>query len=149
MAPPKKILNKRPLTNPDGSTMMAQIGKGDQRGRPINRESKFGRLLSDRQLRAYSVAANANIAPRILTEYCGGRRKFTQVHLLTLCRLLDVTPDMILEDEDLVIPDSNYQDSETELTDSDTSVGGIDHTSRIEDIKRDFGPKISRLRKEA
>lgn len=125
------------------------LGKQSGRGRPISRETKLGRLLSDRELRSYSVAASAGISPRYLTEYCAGRRAFTQDHVLSLCRVLGVTPDMILEDVE-----DDYEDEVTQLTDADTSTGGLHQTRTVEDLQRQqhntFGPtlpRVSRLRK--
>lgn len=123
------------------------LEKPNQRGRPISRETKLGRLISDRGYRAYSIAANANISPRILTEYCGGRRTFTQQHILSLCRVLSVTPDQILEDVD-----DEYEDEVTELTSTDTSTGGIHSTKSVKDLQREqesrLGPRVSRLRRK-
>lgn len=81
-----------------------------------------------------------------MTEYCAGRKQFTQIHLLSLCRVLEVTPDQILEDVD-----EGYTDEVTDLTDSTTSTGGIHKTKTIKDLQRDqeqrLGPRVSRLRR--
>lgn len=134
--------------------MQADLPRQNQRGRPVSRETKVGRLISDRQLRVYAIAANANISPRVMSEYCAGRRSFSQHHLLALCRVLEVTPDQILEDEDL----EGYEDEVTELTDAESSTGGIHTTKSITDLQREHarrlgnnlpGPAVSRLRQEA
>lgn len=127
------------------------ITKGtERRGRPISRETKLGRLMSDRHIKSYTVAGLTGISPRILSEYCAGRREMPQHHLLALCRVLETTPDLILEDE---IIEDDYEDEETQLIDPSTSTGGIHKTKTVEDLRREqemrLGPRVSRLRKEA
>lgn len=125
------------------------------RGRPVSRESKLGRLLSAKGLKSYEVGGLASISSRMMTEYCARRKQYSQRHLLALCRVLNVTPDQILEDEDLeqydytaTTPDST--DREAELSSSETSVGGLHQTKTIQDLQREqaqkFGPRYSRLR---
>lgn len=110
----------------------ASIKKQTGRGRPNSRETKLGRLLSDRDLNVSSVGVFANVSPRYMTEYCAGRKELTQVHILSLCRVLDVTPDMIMEDVE-----DEYQDEITELTDSSTSIGGLRKTKTVKDLQRE------------
>lgn len=115
------------------------------RGRPINNDTKLGRLIVKQGLRSYVVAGEANISPRLLTEYCAGRREMTQQHILSLCRVLRCNPWDIIEDVD-----DEYQDEVTTLTDPAKSTGGISGTRTVEDLQRmqnaRLSPRQSRLR---
>lgn len=68
------------------------------RGRPISQETKLGRMMFRRGLRAYYIAARAGFSSRVMTEYCAGRRPMNQEHLLALCRVLECEPYEILDD---------------------------------------------------
>lgn len=102
-----------------------------KRGRPVSKDTKLGRLISERNLNASRVAVFANITPRYMTEYMAGRKQFRPQDILALCRVLQVNPDAIIEDID-----DEYEDEVTQLTDSNTSVGGIHTTKTVEDLQR-------------
>lgn len=136
-----------PMSNTYDDSQYEPLSPKKQRGRPINPDTKLGRLINRQARRSYVVAGEAGISPRLLTEYCAGRREMTQQHILSLCRVLDCNPWDILEDVD---PD--YEDEITNLTDSTKSAGGIGGTRTVEDLQKmqnaRLTPRQSRLRKK-
>lgn len=68
------------------------------RGRPVNRTTKLGRLIDERNLKAYEVSARSGVYARALTEYTNGRRVITEDHAWALARVLDCHPRDIIED---------------------------------------------------
>lgn len=100
------------------------------RGRPISSESKLGRILNERQLRAYAVCAAAGINPRTFTEYCAARMEFTDKDLLSLCRVLEVEPWQLIEDDT-----TQHREYVDPLTDSEQTLPAR-NTKSIEDLKR-------------
>lgn len=98
------------------------------RGRPISQETKLGRMMFRRGLRAYYIAARAGFSSRIMTEYCAGRRTIEQTHLLALCRVLEVEPHEISEDID--------EDYVEELQDAEHTLPS--HTTKtVKDLQRE------------
>lgn len=68
------------------------------RGRPHSLETKLGVMIKQRDTNVYTVAGQAQIAPRIMTEYLAGRRRIRDDHLANLSRVLECEPDEISGD---------------------------------------------------
>lgn len=111
----------------------------DRRGRPKSAETKLGRYLVENNYKSGSVAAAAGFTSRLLTEYMAGRRNIPQHHLLALCRVLEVTPDKILDEP---IIDDEDDDNESQLHDAQHTVPGLQHVQKINDLKRQHQQRL-------
>lgn len=72
---------------------MAGIGKG----RYVSRNTRLGRMIYDRNMRAYQVAGKSGVYARLLTEYTNGRRVILPEHAIALAKVLDCKPEDIIE----------------------------------------------------
>lgn len=71
--------------------------KREGRGRPVNRTTRLGRMIDDRNMKAYEVSAKSGVYSRCLTEYTNGRRVITPPHAEALARVLNCKPEDIIE----------------------------------------------------
>ena len=74
------------------------------RGRPYPTHTRLGSLMDERGLMANTVAMQAGVHPRILSELLSGRKRPNPRHLAGLCSMLDVDPDDLLEDSYPMLP---------------------------------------------
>lgn len=100
------------------------------RGRPISQETKLGRAITRQGLRSYAVAGGAGFSPRLLTEYVSGRMPIPDHHLLALCRVLNMEPWQLKEDE------QEEETTEEQLLDSARTVPMPKNLRTVEDLKR-------------
>lgn len=117
---------------------MAKAPTGKSKGRPVCQETRLGRRINELDMRLYEVSGKANINPRLMTEYCAGRKAISDHHLLALCRVLKVEPWQILEDDPE--EDANYTDP---LTDSAQTVPTPSTGLKtVDDLKREHRAKF-------
>jgi transcriptional regulator with XRE-family HTH domain len=68
------------------------------KGRRVNLDTKIGRLMFGRNLRAYELCGACNFSPRVLTEYLSQRQPISEKNLKSLCEFFNVPPEDIVED---------------------------------------------------
>lgn len=75
--------------------MPEKIRRG--RGRYVSLDTRLGRMIHDRNMKAYLVAAKAEVYPRLMTEYTNGRRVILPEHAERLAKVLNCKPEDIIE----------------------------------------------------
>lgn len=67
-------------------------------GRPACEETKLGRLLNERGVHTYELGNYIKASPRIITEYCAGRRAIPKDKLILMGEFFDLDPEFIKEE---------------------------------------------------
>lgn len=67
------------------------------KGRYVCLDTRLGRMIHDRNIKAYLVAARSGVYARLLTEYTNGRRVITPEHAEALASVLNCKPEDIIE----------------------------------------------------
>lgn len=66
------------------------------RGRKLP-DTRLGRVIVAKGLRAYTVAGRAAIAPRTISDYTAAKKPIPPEHLTRLCAVLECDPEDITE----------------------------------------------------
>lgn len=62
-------------------------------GRPFNTATPLGKILYDRDIRAFQLAHATGINARTVTEYLAGRKPITRGHRALIADFLNLHPD--------------------------------------------------------
>lgn len=67
------------------------------KGRYVCLDTRLGRMIHSRNIKAYAVSAKSGVYSRLLTEYTNGRRVITPEHAEALASVLECKPEDIIE----------------------------------------------------